>query len=384
MSGSDRLKVGVRDLQANHLDQVHPAQRAKISTKGANRMEDATWPSVKGNLASTRQSAATFLENLRNVHEAMARQNWVAKWTKIGDAHQRAGELKKKTGAFDEATKAWLCALTSFEVARRLVDEDDPENGDLSAKIEAGIRAFGSSLARRPQPVQIECWDRAGFPAHYVPGPTGSRAPAVICISREEEAGVTLLGRLLPVVINRDISVLVVSHADVSNHPHVKSEMSLSCCLDYLSVRHDVDDTRIGVYGEGLSAVLATDFALSDRRITAAVCDGGLWNWARTLASVGWLTTTANVIDEDAASVRRLRLARQLKCPVLLVAGGRGIVNIPEATTLHADCVAARIDLELVVSRMVRSSLGEIENFVASDDHIFGWLEDKLAHGLAP
>ncbi|MGY4353065.1 dienelactone hydrolase [Bradyrhizobium sp. GM7.3] len=154
--------------------------------------------------------------------------------------------------------------------------------------------------------------------------------------------------------------------------------------MDYLSVQHEVDDTRIGVYGEGLSAVLATEFAVSDRRVAAAVCDGGLWNWARTLASVNWLATNQDLMEEGAASARRLRLVRQLRCPVLVVAGGRGIVSVSEATTLQADCAAARIDLELLVSRMARAPTGDIENFVSSDDFIFGWMQDKLAHSSAP
>ncbi|MCK1411458.1 hypothetical protein [Bradyrhizobium sp. 76] len=325
-----------------------------------------------------------FLESLQNFHTAMGREEWVARWRKLGDAHRLAGELSLKKGAFEEATQACLCALTSFEVARRLLDEDDPQFGELSTRIEEAIDVFGSSQARKLQLVDISGCDQTEFPAYYLPG-TGqdSCAPAVICISKEDETGVTLLARLLPVVIDRNVSVLVVSHADVSNHVPAKSEMPLSCCLDYLSVQHEIDDSRIGVYGEGLSAVLATDFAVSDRRVAAAVCDGGLWNWARTLASVSWLATNQDVMDEDAASARRLRLVRQLRCPVLVVAGGRGIVSVSEATTLLADCAAGRIDLELLVSRMARTPMGDIENFVPSDDFIFGWMEHKLAHSSA-
>lgn len=378
MSGNQRIKAASRDLYTNRLDWVHPAQRAKISTTGADRMEDATWPYVTGDLASTRRSATMFLQNLQSLH--MGRHNWVARWIEQGDAHRLASELNMKKGALEEATQAWLSSLTSFEVARRLLDEDDPKNGELSTKIETGIHVFGSSLARKLRRVKISRCDQTEFPAYYLPGAgPESCHPAVICISKEDETGAILLGRLLPVLIDRNVSVLVVSHADVSNHAPAKSEMPLSCCLDYLSVQHEVDDTRIGVYGEGLSAVLATDFAVSDRRVAAAVCDGGLWNWARTLASVSWLTTNQDAMDEDATSARRLRLVRQLRCPILVVAGGRGIVSVSEATTLQADCAAARIDLELLVSGMVRTPMGDIENFVSSDDFIFGWTEDKLA-----
>ncbi|WP_213290725.1 S9 family peptidase [Bradyrhizobium sp. sGM-13] len=283
-----------------------------------------------------------------------------------------------------EATEAWLCALTAFEVVRRLVDEDDPQSADASARVEAGIQRFELSLEQKIEPVQIACCDRTELPAYYLPaGSPDLCAPAVICISGEQESGTMLLGRLLPVVSGRGMSLLVISHDDISNHSRRQSDI-LSCCLDYLLDRPEVDDARIGVYGEGLSAVLATDFAASDHRVAAAVCDGGLWNWTRILASVGWMTRAADVVDEGVVSVRRAQIIRQLRCPVLVVAGGRGIVSVSEAIKLQADCMAAPIGIELAIPRMIGTLEGEVENFVASDDCIFRWLEQKLGRHSAP
>lgn len=351
-------------------------------------MEYAASRCVRDDLSSGRRGVAAFLDNLsvEDNHGAVGRQNWIAKWTKIGDEHCFLGDLNFKKGAFDEATEAWLCALTAFEIARRLVDEDDPRSGDISAKVDRGIQRFELSLAQKIERARIAYCDHAEFVAYCLPaGSPHLPAPAVICISMEQETGATLLARLLPVVIGRCMSVLVISHDDVSNHSRGQSEALLSSCLDYLSARPDVDSTRIGVYGEGFSAALATEFAVSDRRVAAAVCDGGLWNWARILTSVGWMTSAADVaIDDGEISARRSQLIRRLRCPVLVVAGGRGIVSVSEAVKLQADCMAARIDLELAMPRLIRSSGGEMENFVTSDDCIFGWLEHKLTRSSAP
>ncbi|RZN06018.1 hypothetical protein CWO91_29865 [Bradyrhizobium genosp. SA-3] len=334
---------------------------------------------MSGDLASTRRGAAVFLDNLEDIALAIGRHNWVARWTNIGDAHFVLSEKNFKKGALAEATDAWLCALTAFEVARRLVDEDDPKSEEILAKVDASIQRFGLSLEQKVEQVLIAS-DQSEFFAYYF-SPVGRHpsAPAVICISREEETGAALLGRLLPAVISRGFAVLVVSHEEVSAQWRGQSELALSSCLDYLSGQPGVDGARIGIYGEGLSAALATDFAISDRRVAAAVCDGGLWDWARTLASVGRKTKPADVLDESVLAARRSRLARKLRCPVLVVAGGRGTVSVSEAIKLQTDCRAARVDLELAMPRMTRTSIGEIENFVSSDDYIFGWLEHKLA-----
>lgn len=90
------------------------------------------------------------------------------------------------------------------------------------------------------------------------------------------------------------------------------------------------------------------------------------------------MTGTACVADENVASVRRSRLMRQLKCPVLVVVSGHGTVSASEAVKLQADCSATRIDLELVMPLRTRCSSNTIENFVSSDDRVFAWLDCKF------
>lgn len=342
----------------------------------------AAWPGVTDTLESTRRSAALFLDSFSGRYEPTSRRHFVARWTNIGDAHSLFGDLNVERGAFDAAAESWLCALTAFEVARRLVDKDDRETGDVLAKLEAGISHFGS-LQQRVRGVEITCWDERKLSAYYVSaGRPDLCAPAVICISREDETGAMLLGRLLPVIASRGMAALVLAYDDVSTSRHGRSEI-LSSCLDYLCTQQEIDVSRIGIYGEGLSAALATESALADGRIAAAVCDGGLWNWARTQASISWMTGTSHLLDDQLASAHRSRLARRLKCPILVVAGGRSIVSVPESIKLESDCAAARIDLRLLMPPLAPSPDSEFENFALRDNDIFSWLEQKLAHTSA-
>lgn len=79
-------------------------------------------------------------------------------------------------------------------------------------------------------------------------------------------------------------------------------------------------------------------------------------------------------------SAYRSRLAGRLNCPVLVVAGGRSLVSVSEAIKLQADCMAARIDVDLVMPQLIRGGQGEeVDNFVTSDERIFRWLEQRLA-----
>ncbi|MCP3441178.1 molybdopterin-guanine dinucleotide biosynthesis protein B [Bradyrhizobium sp. CCGUVB14] len=347
-------------------------------------MERAAYSEAISDLVSTRRGAAMFLRNLAadGICGSRTRQHWAAKWTNIGDAHQLRSDLTFKMGPCDQAAEDGLCALTAFEVARRLIDEESPNSQDISAKVEAIARQLVSFRGRKIERLQIACCEPSDFSAYYWSARESDlRTPAVICISKEGETAATLLGRLLPVVIGRGLSILTVSHDHVSHCPHCKSTFMLSCCLDYLSERPDIDARQIGVYGEGLSAATATELAASDRRVTAAVCDAGLWNWVRLLASVEWMTKAADVIDSDVGSTRRSLLLRQLRCPALVVAGGSGIVSVEEAATLKAECMTRHVDLEVIIPQMIRTRSGDIENFVTCDEDVFKWLELKLAHG---
>ncbi|MCA6120022.1 hypothetical protein J6524_35035 [Bradyrhizobium sp. WSM 1738] len=350
-------------------------------------MEFGAWPHVGGDLASTRRGASAFFDSLPSEADSAetGRQDWAATWITTGDAYCRLADLNTGKRAFGAATEAWLCALTAFEIARRLLANDDRDSADVSAKVEAGVQRFGLALGHTVESVQITCCDHVELSAYCLPAGTSHLcAPAVICISSEEENRATLLGRLLPVVIGRGMSVLVVSHEDVANHSRGESEILLSLCLDHLSARPDVDASRIAVYGDGLSAALATDFAAYDSRVAAAVCDAGIWNWTRTRGSIGWMTSTQDDADEDVVAACRSRLARQLICPILVVAGGRGIVSISEAVKLQADCMAAGIDLDLAMAQIIQGGPGgEVDNFVTSDESIFRWLEKKLSAAAA-
>ncbi|WP_439365995.1 alpha/beta hydrolase family protein [Bradyrhizobium sp. DASA03005] len=335
----------------------------------------AAWPELTGNLTSTRQSAVVFLDGVDQESDIASRRNCAAKWTSIGDAHCLFANLSVQRGAHDEAAHAWLCALTAFEVARRLSDEDDPQRVDVVAKLEASVEGFGS-LDQRVERVQITLYDHGELSAYYVPaGTSTSCVPAIVCISREEETAGILLGRLLPLITGRNMAVLVVSYDDVSSHWVGPSDILLSCCLDHLSTLPEIDASRMAIYGEGLSAALATNFAATDRRVSAAICDGGLWSWTRTRSSIEWMTRTAEPPGAGLSTTQRSRLARKLRCPILVVAGERSVFNASEAIKLEADCAWASIDLDLL---MPQTAEGAFENFITCDEAVFEWLERKL------
>ena len=347
--------------------------RFLVSSRGCDNAVD---------LASARRTAAVFIDNLpiADLGEARDRHYWVSNWIRTADSYYSLANLDVRSGAVERAREAWLCAMTGFEVAKRIVESGDPDHLRIVAKMQACVDEFGLHHARAVEQVRIGCCDEQELTACYLPHDgSAPRAPSIICISKKCESIGEFLGRLLPAAVGRGMSLLVVEGKDLADHPTSKSDSLLGCCVDYLSDRPDVDHGRIGVYGAGMAAAEATSLAASDRRIRAAVCDGGLWQFAWTRSSIDCMAGVAGELDDDEAmSARRMRLVRRMRCPILVVAGPREFVDLSEALSLHADCKAAGIDMSLVVSRTVETPLGGIENFLTADEFIFGWLERKM------
>jgi hypothetical protein len=337
--------------------------------------------SIVVDLPSVRRNAAAFIDNslIADVYSEGGWQPWVTTWTRIGDGYRFQADLMMASGALDQASEALLCALTAFELARQLLDQSSPARGEITSKIEACTQQFGQCRRRPAEWIRIGCSDHWGVSAFFLPadGPERS-APSVICISEDDEAIEALVGKLLPGLADRGVSILVVSGADISSHPVFERDLLLGFCLDYLVGRADVDSERVAVYGEKFAAVHATNFAASNHRIAAAVCDGGVWRSTRMQGSIEWMAGAERTTDDASATSYRLQAMRRLKCPILVTAGERGLVSVPEAIRLQADCMAAGIDLDVVIPRTIETARGAIENFITTYDFVFGWLERKL------
>ncbi len=332
-------------------------------------------------LASFRRNAAVFIDNLAvtNMHRAEGREHWISNWIAAADDYQQLADNHLKKGASDQGREASLCALTALEVAKRLADSSRLQDADIAAKMRACISDCGTHHQRPIEQVKIACHNQSELLAYFLRADRiDLRAPSIICISEESETAEELLGRILPAVAPRGMSVLALSGGDLARRPLADLEILLGYCVEFLSGRSDVDAGRIAIYGEGLAAALATNFAASDRRVAVAVCDAGLWHAARTRASIQWMTCPGDFTDEEDMALRRVRSARRVKCPVLLIAGSRGVASVSEAVKLHADCRAAGIDIDVAIARAVRMPFGAVENFVAIDDFVFGWIERRL------
>lgn len=350
-------------------------------------MKGDRWPhgsrdGAGGSLTRVRNRASDFFESLSVTELAREahRHLWVSDWSRIADDYRIFAESPREDGSAWIAREAWLCSLTALEVARSLSCPDDFARPDLADKVGIGLRGLEDDADPVIERVKIDCFDQGALAGFFLPAfGRGPSAPAVICISDEEITLGSMLSRLLPASLRRNMSLLLVDAGNPSVRRSLKPEHMLQCWLDYLEARPDVDSQRLAIYGEGAGACHASRLALSDRRIAAAVCDGGLLTPVMRRASLRWMTGFGQAVD--GTSTVSVLPSRRLPCSLLMVVGSRSMIWEQDALELQSAYRQAGADCSVVVPNRIPHPLGEVENFIAVDDFIFEWLESKLGPG---
>lgn len=351
-------------------------------------MEGDHWPHgsydrAGESLVRLRKRASEFFESLsvaELVREAH-RHLWVADWLRVADDYRIFAESAREDRFVQVAQEAWLCSLTALEVARNLSCPGDLASAGLADKVGISLRGFEEDAGPAIERVKIDCFDQGSLAGYFLPAfRDGPSAPAVICVSDEEITLGSMMSRLLPASRRQNMSLLLIGAGNSSVRRDFKPEHILQCWLDYLEARPDVDSQRIAVYGEGAAASHASRLALLDRRMAAAVCDGGIATPVMRRASLRWMIGVEQAV-RDGASTVSLPPSRRISCPLLVVVGSRSTVWEEDALELQAFYRQAGAACSTVVPNCIPHPLGEVENFIAVDDFIFEWLDSKLGAG---
>lgn len=331
-------------------------------------------------LAHLRDRASHFFESLSVAELAREsdRHLWISDWLRVADDYRTLAQSARGARAAQIAGEAWLCSLTALEVVRSLCHPGDVESADLADEVGTGLRGLETEAGLPIERVKIDCFDQGALSGFFLPALRhGSATPALICVSDDDATLGSMISRLLPVALCGTLSLLFVDSGNSTVHRSFKPEHRLQFWLDYLEARPDVDPERIGIYGEGAGAAHASRLALSDRRIAAAVCDGGLVSPVMCQASLRWMTGFGRSVP-DGPSREAVLPQRRVPCPLLMVVGSRSMVWEQDALELQADYRRIGADCSVVVPNNVPHPLGEVENFVAVDDFIVEWLASKL------
>jgi hypothetical protein len=154
-------------------------------------------------------------------------------------------------------------------------------------------------------------------------------------------------------------------------------ETSVGLVMDYLLERDDVDEERIAILSDQMQSSFVARGIAFDDRFAAAVCDGGLWDLnEREFLRERIAPDDGDIIVSPALS----RVARNIKCPVLIPARRRGGLEPERVQELVGWMRAGGRDVTLeIFGDGETTAQGQADNPTLAGEFIFDWIEAQLA-----
>jgi len=311
--------------------------------------------------------------------------SWYREWKKIADTNNERGHAALGKGNRLTARSNWLRAVNYYHAAAFPYDQSDSNH---QAAI-ACMRECAGNYLRHRNPageVVVIPWP-SGYPleGYFMPAPAASnRAPAIICIGEPGQRKEEYLSKVARYASDRGMSVLAVDLLGAGASARLEEvvgrsdlEATIGHIMDYLLERDDVDEHRVAILADGWGSSFVARGIAFDDRFAAAVCDGGIWDLhERAFLRERIAPLDANLVSRPIFS----RVARNIKCPVLISAGERGWLKADRVRELYDGLKADGRDvtLKIFTSEETGSAQGHADNTTLANEFIFDWIASRF------
>jgi pimeloyl-ACP methyl ester carboxylesterase len=365
-----------------------------------------------------------------------SRDAWVDSWSGQGRLLRRLADEALKNGHLVSARSFFLRSYNYLRAAEFYFDRKKYGGEAHRNLYREEVACFDAAIALFELPV-----DKVGIP--YLPGvdipgyffkPTRDvrRLPTIIVCGGGDSFGEeTYFTAGVPEALERGFNVLVfhgpgqrgllVEHPEQIFRPDY--EVPIGSLIDYLHTRDDVDEARLGLYGDSFGGYLASRAAAFDQRIKALAANALLprpqylvkqalltrlpsfgrpvgeraliplinlamrtsWVLAATVEQSMWWTSGTDSVE---SYLRRLAdfnlegLAGQIKCPVLCTIGvGEGQASLDESRAFfdllpNPDKTYVKPTTEMGADNHVG-----LNNIAYTAGVIFDWFSDVFKEG---
>jgi len=312
-------------------------------------------------------------------------QSWYREWKKTADANYKRGNEALSKGHVLTARSNWLRAISYYQAAASPLDLADRNH---QVAVQSMRECAGHYLRHRtPRGEVVSIPWPGGYPleGYFLPAAAASvSAPAIICIGEPGQRKEEYLFKLARYASERGIALLAVdlfgSGPDSRFEEAVGRsdlEMTIGHIMDYLVTRDDVEEHRVAILADGWGSSFVARGIAFDDRFVAAACDGGIWDLHERAFLRGRLgQRMADGIGQDRLS----RVARNIKCPVLISTGERGWLKAERVRELYDELEAHGRDVTLKIFTCEETAVaqGHVDNPTLANEFIFDWIADRL------
>jgi dienelactone hydrolase len=312
------------------------------------------------------------------------RKSWRQEWQRTANVSHERGNRALDSGHLLTARSNWLRAINYYQAA---AIDFDAADGNLKVVLQS-IRKCAHLYLEHSTPageiVTIPWLDGYALEGYFLPSPNHrGRSPVVICIGEPGHRKEEYLCKSARYALERGMSLLavdllgpdggfrfdrIVGRSDL--------ETAVGSVMDFVLARHDVDEGRIAILGDGGGSSFVARGIAHDPRFAAAVCDGGLWDMLEQKFLNGRLSSP------DAPRNGYTGVARTLKCPVLVTLGAHGWLEPGMVEKLMRQLKTGQQDISLKIfsGAETASWQGHLDNPSLASEYIFDWIGDRLGN----
>lgn len=312
--------------------------------------------------------------------------SWYREWKRIADASYERGNAARSRGHLLTARSNWLRAINYYQSAAFPLDLEDENRRAAIQSMRQCARDYLDHRNPRGEVVLIP-WS-GGYPleAYFLPPPDAAGpVPAIICIGEPGQHKEEYLYKVARYAGERGMALLAVDLLGAGQDARFDQivgrsdlEMTVGHVMDYLVERGDIDWKRIAIMADGCGSSFVARGIAFDDRFRAAVCDGGIWDLHERAFLMGRTPVETELIRQGFS-----RVARNIKCPVLISAGERGWLKAERVRELF-DLLKAEgrdVTLKIFTTGETAATQGHADNPTLANEYIFDWVATRLGIG---
>ena len=311
--------------------------------------------------------------------------SWCREWTQLADANDERGNAALHNGNRVTARSNWLRAMNYYQAAAFPYDSTERKHQSAVESMRECARKYLRHGKPAGEVVLIPWLSDYPLQGYFLPAPALlNPAPTVICIGEPGQRKEEYLSKVARYASERGMSLLAVDLLGAGTATRFEEvvgrsdlEGVIGQIMDYLVERDDVDEHRIAILADGWGSSFVARGIAFDDRFAAAACDGGVWDLhERTFLS-------GRIAAQDAALASRpivSRVARNIKCPLLISVGERGWLKPDRVTEFHDGLKADGRDVTLKIfsGAETASAQGHADNSTLANEFIFDWIALRL------
>jgi pimeloyl-ACP methyl ester carboxylesterase len=312
--------------------------------------------------------------------------SWYREWKKTADSSYAHATAALGSGNGLTAQSTWLRAMNYYQAAAFPFDSAEENYRTAIAGMRRCARDYVRHRTPRGEVVQIPWLSDYPLEGYFLSAAQAPvRAPVVICVAEPGQRKEEYLYKAVRYASDRGMSLLVVDLFGAAVDTRFDEvvgrrdlEAAIGHIMDYLLERDDVDERRIAILTDRwISSFVARGIAFDDR-FAAAVCDGGLWDLhERDFLRDRIARDDGNLVVGPIVS----RVARNIKCPVLIAAGESGGLEPDRVRQLYERLRASGGDvtLKIFANEETAAAHGHADNPTLANEFIFDWIASRLA-----